>query len=317
MSTQTHMGVFEGGMSLYKKGWKLLTKLGAFMLIFSGAFTVFGALIGVLAVMVFGPMLNEQLVKALDLDAIGIADKIGALGPWAVGILALVFIAVAIAVGIWIQLALIRAIDDTAKKDGHRSFRRSFGDAKKHIGAGIGALFFVVLFWLVMAAIAIGAFVGFSILNVQWAGVIAALMIFPLIIWFMVITAFILYEVTLKDMKPIASIKSSIALIKGKWWSTFFELILIGIAMSVLSFIATTALSLIFKLALLPFGEGGLVAANILGQYLPVIVITPLAACMYYVLYRKLQGDSHKVYHGGAVAAPKESNKVKAEDLVP
>ena len=175
---------------------------------------------------------------------------------------AVVVAVLSVIVYLWMQGALIHlasALNLRVKSEISGAMRT----ALKRLAAMIGAT-------LVLCLVVVGvSLVVFFLLLIPFLGIIAAIVLVPVGMYFMVRWAFILQAVLVEGSGPVLALSRSSDLVKDNWWRTFGILFVIGVIAGVISFVLTLVLFFV----------------PVVGPIIAAIISTPIAVIGYTLLY--------------------------------
>lgn len=208
--------------------------------------------------------------------------------------------------GIWIGINLIQLIEKQSKKkkvDLKKQTKESWSLVLPYIWVSIlkGLIVLAPLLLLApgFAIIAFGiangsgAAIGVAGIILIFLGTLAALVF---VVYFGVKLAFVEFDLVLGNKRGVATIKDSMAMVKGRFWATLVRLLIPNALYTVIVVIIQYALLLIYAISLgylANLGDEGIVRIDTVVQNLITFgitaVSTPLFVIVGYVIYDSLR----------------------------
>lgn len=187
-----------------------------------------------------------------------------------VGVYGLLVIIIAF-VGFWFTIALIKMLGSAYEGRTARPIKEELRDAARHIWPGFLAS--------LLASLAILA--GFILFIIP---------AFLFAIWF----GFSLFAVIFEDKKPIEALKTSKGLVSGRWWGTFWRLLVPAFVFTVLLFIVQWVVGLPFETTLAQTNQtsfSGMGLALLYAAIMSIVnlIFTPLTTIATTILYIELK----------------------------
>jgi len=172
---------------------------------------------------------------------------------------------------VWMQGALIHMVS-TLNLGLRGEFGRAIHTSWRRLASMIGAVLLLVL----IGAIFYGVSLLFMLIPI--VGIIAAIILVPVGIYFAVRWAFILQAVVVEGAGPMQALSRSSQIVEDNWWRTFGIFLVLGIISGVIGIV------LYFTAGFIPY----------VGPVIATILSTPIAIIGYTLLYYDLRAREAK-----------------------